>query len=50
MCYNIEQQVGWQFTLNQMHLFHCGRVKLNSEWLLLTITLIDDRLSIDELW
>ena len=50
MCYSNEQQVGWQFALNQVHRFHCRQVHYNSKWLLLTIMLIDDRLKIDELW
>ena len=50
MCYNNEQQVGWQSALNQVHWFHCHLLHCNSEWLLLTITMIDDCLSINELW
>ena len=49
MCYNNKQQVGCQVALNQVHQFHCHGVHYNSEWLLLTITLIDDRLNTHEL-
>ena len=49
-CCNNEQQVGWQFPLNQVHRFHYRQIHFYWEWLLLTITLIDNSFSTDELW